>query len=226
MLCGGEQDIAILFFNQHDVQLIDKISICLQEQSGLLTITPSKIDFNPKNLNTRKYLYKNPQDWLYQHPLNNQIHAYIIGGGHVSLALTKVLNLLDFYITVIDNRPQLALLKNNVYTNEKRFISSYQDIAQHIPNNKNHYVMIMTHSHRSDEQVLEQLLNKNFAYLGMLGSQRKINTLFARLIEKGFSAEKLSKVHAPIGIPITCKTPEEIAISIAAQLVEHKNTSV
>lgn len=81
----------------------------------------------------------------------------------------------------------------------------------------------MTHSHQCDGIVLEQLVNKKFAYIGMMGSQRKIDILFSELQAKGMSDSQLRKVHAPIGLAIGCQNPKEIAISIAAELIQQKN---
>ena len=82
----------------------------------------------------------------------------------------------------------------------------------------------MTRGHQADLEVLEQLLKKELRYIGMMGSKAKIKTVYGRLEEKGFGKEDFAKVHAPIGIKIASETPEEIAVSIAAELICCRNT--
>ncbi len=82
----------------------------------------------------------------------------------------------------------------------------------------------MTFGHKADELVLKQLLRKEYKYIGMMGSPSKVKQIFDNLITDGFKKKELDKVHAPIGIPITSKTPEEIAVSIAAQIIKIKNS--
>jgi len=92
-----------------------------------------------------------------------------------------------------------------------------------VPEGFNVYVVIVTFAHKSDEQVLEQILGKNIKYLGLMGSAKKIETIFGRLKQKGFTEAQLKKIAAPIGYPINSETPAEIAVSIAAQVVAVKN---
>ena len=222
MLCGGQQDIAICILEHNDLALVERILTCLQQDdNGFLIIQANKLSFTDKG--EPSYEYHNPNHWFYQQNITDTARVFIIGGGHVSLALSEVLKFLDFHITIIDTRPELELLKQNHFADIKRIIPHYQEISEYIPEGLQHYVIIMTHSHHSDGIALEQLLNKQFAYLGMMGSQRKIAVLFSQLQDKGFSESQLSKVHAPIGLAIACQNPKEIAMSIAAQLIQQKN---
>lgn len=224
MLCGGSQDIAIVIFNQQSLMMVDQVLACLRhKQNGTLTINANEILFKQHELKQR-YHFQNQKNWCFQKYIDELARVFIIGGGHVSLALSQVLKQLDCHITVIDNRSDLKLLKNNPYTDSKQFITNYQDVGDYIPESSQHYVIIMTHSHHTDQQVLEVLINKKFAYLGMMGSKNKIDTLFSRLRDKGISEQLLKLVYAPIGMKIPCQTPQEIAISIAAQIIECKNT--
>jgi len=81
----------------------------------------------------------------------------------------------------------------------------------------------MTFGHKSDEVVLQQFLNKNIRYLGMMGSQKKVDSIFKNLETERFSREVLQKVHAPIGLEINSQTPDEIAISVVAEMIATKN---
>jgi len=224
MLCGGQQAIAICILDNNDLALIERILARLQQRdNGFLIIQANKLSFADSG--KPGYEYYNPNNWFYQQNLTDTAQVFIIGGGHVSVALSEVLKFLDFHITIIDNRPELELLKQNNFAHIKQIIPHYQEINAFVPEGLQHYVIIMTHSHHCDGIVLEQLLNKEFAYLGMMGSQKKIAVLFSKLLAKGLSESQLSKIHAPIGLAISSQNPKEIAISIAAELIQQKNSS-
>lgn len=93
-----------------------------------------------------------------------------------------------------------------------------------MPQGDNIYVVVMTLGYRSDEVVIRRLLDNNFKYFGVLGSAAKMKTLLDNLQKEGFPAQKLSRISAPIGIPINSRTPEEIAVSIAAEIITVKNS--
>ena len=147
---------------------------------------------------------------------------YVFGGGHVGLALSKIFSNLNFKTVLFDNRSELNTFNENRFANEKHIVD-YRSVADLVPEGFNVYVVIVTFAHKSDEQVLEQMLPKNVKYLGAMGSDKKIKTIFDHLTEKGYTKEQLSKVHAPIGLPINSETPAEIAISIAAEIIAVKN---
>jgi xanthine dehydrogenase accessory factor len=110
----------------------------------------------------------------------------------------------------------------NHFAHTKKIIN-YDEVGDYIPSGKNIMVVIMTQFHTSDAKVLEQLIDKQLGYLGMMGSHSKVKTIFGKLREKGIPNHLLQNVHAPIGIQIKSQTPEEIAVSIAAELLEMKN---
>jgi xanthine dehydrogenase accessory factor len=92
-----------------------------------------------------------------------------------------------------------------------------------VPEGFNVYAVIVTFSHKSDQMVLKQLLGKKIKYLGMMGSEMKVKTIFGKLREEGILQEQLDRVFAPIGLNIHSESPEEVAISIAAQIISVKN---
>ncbi len=141
---------------------------------------------------------------------------------NVVLALSKVFSNLNFKIVLFDNRQGLNTFEENLFAGEKQIVD-YRKAASLVPEGFNIYVVIVTFAHKSDEQVLEQMLGKNIKYLGMMGSDKKIETIFNNLREKGFTEEQFSKVHAPVGYPINSETPAEIAVSIAAEIIAVKN---
>ena len=102
-------------------------------------------------------------------------------------------------------------------------MNSYEEIKNFISSGENNYVVIMTFGYRTDDIAVRALLDKKFKYLGLLGSQKKIEELFNTYKNEGISKEVLKRIHSPIGISIKSQTPEEIAISIAAEIIAVKN---
>lgn len=160
---------------------------------------------------------KNPGNFVEEFKSSSQ--AYIFGGGHVSLALEPVLRHVDFEITIIDDREE--------YANAERFPNAKQTIVcedfdhcfDEIETDEDSFIIIVTRGHRGDLQVLRQALRKPHAYLGMIGSRRKNALLFEQLLAEGFSREELDKVYTPIGLDIKSETPEEIGVSIVAEII-------
>jgi len=150
------------------------------------------------------------------HPL------YIIGAGHCGRALADFAVKVDFQVTVIDNRQDLLLA--DAFPSECRLIyNDYTNLDEVIAFNQSAFIVIMTYGHLHDKQVLEYCLQRDFRYLGMIGSKKKVAETLDKLKNKGFTDTDLSKVHAPIGLPIHSHTPYEIAVSILAELISIKN---
>jgi len=144
---------------------------------------------------------------------------YIFGGGHVSLPLAKMGKLLGFKIAVIDDRADFA--------HPARFpevdILLADDLTKSFPQlkiDKSSYIVIVTRGHQHDELVLEWAVGTAAKYIGMIGSKTKTETIFSHLLAKGISKEQLDRVHAPIGLEIEAQTPEEIAVSILAEVIK------
>nr|UWI51597.1 XdhC/CoxI family protein [Clostridioides difficile] len=143
--------------------------------------------------------------------------AYIFGAGHISKDVAVILSLLEFRTIVIDDREEFA--------NSERFPESeviVLDSFENIPDfsiDENSYIIILTRGHLYDSSSLEWALKKNPCYIGMIGSRTKIGLTYEKLMKNGFSKQELDKVHAPIGIKLDAQTPAEIAVCIAAELI-------
>jgi xanthine dehydrogenase accessory factor len=114
-------------------------------------------------------------------------------------------------------------MKLNEFVHEKNIVSSYDVLSPLVGSGDHHYVVIMTFGYRTDAIALRALIGKDYRYIGMLGSRKKIEKLFADLASEGITAEALRNIHAPAGINIKSETPEEIAVSIAAEIIKAKN---
>jgi xanthine dehydrogenase accessory factor len=228
MICGGMQTV-VLYPCQPSKDLAtvkQLLQVIEQQQQGVLQISPSGIALtvSQKNAANYQFKFKAKNEWHYEENIGLIDTAYIVGGGHVGLALSRVLALLDFHIVVLDARAEMNTLQNNTDAHEKR-ITAFHQIGQYIPDGMQNYVFIVTPNHRVDEIVLRQLLAKKLGYLGLMGSVSKIKKIRQNLQNDGISAAQLQGIHAPIGLPIKSHTPMEVAISIAAEVISIKNSA-
>ena len=224
-ICSGWQRIAMLPLSGADSGAVDSLIFALQRnRPGRLRISPRGMEFQPRKKPAVEmaFTFKSNAEWLYLEEAGQRPTVTIIGGGHVGLALSRVMAELNFHIVVLDDRDRLATMAENTYAQEKGVVS-YKRIGKLVNEGWLSYVVIMTFGHQADELVLRQLAGKKLRYLGLLGSPAKIAQIFARLKKQGVAAASLKKVHAPVGLPIHSHTPEEIAISIAAEIIQIKN---
>lgn len=146
--------------------------------------------------------------------------AYIFGGGHVAYALEPVLRHVDFNTVVIDDREEYANPQRYPKAVRTIAVDNFDNAFDDITTDEDSYIIIVTRGHRGDLQVLRQALKRPFAYLGMIGSRRKNALLYDALREEGVTDEQIAQVHSPIGLSIGSETPEEIAISIVAEIIQ------
>lgn len=148
--------------------------------------------------------------------------AYIFGGGHVAYALEPVLRHVDFRTVIIDDREEYSNGERYPHAERTIVVDSFDNAFDDIETDDDSYIIIVTRGHRGDLQVLRQALRRPYAYLGMIGSRRKNNLLYDTLREEGVTEQQLSTVHAPIGLSIGSETPEEIAVSIVAEIIQER----
>ena len=156
---------------------------------------------------------------VFVEPILPEPCLFIFGGGHISLFLAKMGKMVGFKVVVIDDRPEFA--------NPERFPEADEVIAQDFPLafprltiTRSSYITIVTRGHLQDETVLEWAVKTDADYIGMIGSRKKNQTVFSHLQARGIPEKRLKEVHAPIGLNINAKTPEEIAISIVAEIIK------
>ncbi|MGQ9626397.1 MAG: XdhC family protein [Anaerolineae bacterium] len=143
----------------------------------------------------------------------------IAGAGHIAVPLARMAKMLDFRVVVLDDRASFA--------NRERFpeadqllVSPFTEALRHFPLDESTYVILITRGHRHDVECLRELIDAPVAYIGMIGSRRRIRGVFQLLKEEGINPQKLARVHAPIGLDIGAETPAEIALSIIAEVVK------
>jgi xanthine dehydrogenase accessory factor len=228
MICSGEQTILLYPAQKKDEEQILKIISSLeQNKNGTLRLSPNGIEFSesiPEE--TFRFSMRSEQDWGYSEKTGYKNELFIIGGGHCALAFSKLMSGMDFYIRVYDERKNLKTMQENESAHEKHFINDYSELNSIIPKGNSHYVVIMTFGYRTDDIALRAIINKEFKYLGLLGSKSKIEKMFEDYRREGFEEKLLQRIHAPIGIPVKSQTPEEIAVSIAAEIIKTKNETL
>ena len=155
--------------------------------------------------------------------LNND-RLIILGGGHVGLALSRMAALLDFSVTVVDDRPTFAN-RQRFSEAETVICDSFQNAIHTLQITDTDYVCVLTRGHRWDKDCVEAILGGTMPhYLGMIGSRRRVAGLRESLIENGYPSERVDQLHAPIGLSIGAQTPAEIALSICAEIIQIKRT--
>ncbi len=226
MACGGGVIVFLQYIARDDEKaktLCDDVlnAISSEKQAWLVTeifedgygqrLTYESEDARFISRNT----YDKEQKTLIE-PITKISKAFIFGAGHISYELAPVLNRLGFHLTVIDDRDDFA--------NKRRFphaddilVCGVEKAFEDRAMTKDDYVVIVTRGHLFDQEVLEKALLTDVKYIGMIGSRSKVAMVKDNLKQKGF--DELSRLHSPIGLSIKAHTPEEIAISIAAEMI-------
>jgi xanthine dehydrogenase accessory factor len=224
LICGGFQTIIFLVFDKSHISLIENLLNSInRKENGRLTVTPENIEYlrGEENLPIT-FNYNSDEDWQYNEQIGQPLIAYIAGGGHVGLAVSRVMKSLGFYVIVFDHREEVFTIEQNEYADEI-VICKYEEIGSKIVESERSYIVIVTPMHSGDKDTLKSVIHKNVKYIGMMGSKRKIKTIFENLSKVGIDNKLFEKIHTPIGLEIEAETPEEIAVSIAAEIIKVKN---
>ena len=143
---------------------------------------------------------------------------YLFGAGHVSTFVASLASMVGFRVIVIDDRKEFAN-KERFKEADELIVLPFSDVFKKINISSSSYIAIITRGHIHDLNVLREALKKSDGYIGMIGSRRKREIIYQALIKEGVSDERLKQVHSPIGMDIDAETPEEIAVSIVAELI-------
>lgn len=159
---------------------------------------------------------------IYIEPVFPPAHLILCGAGHVAGKLIPLAKMLGFRVTVLDIRGEAVFRERASAADEFILATSFAEGLARIPEREDQYLIACAFNFEEDEKILFQLLQRKCAYIGMLAGKYKVQTIYNHLREQGVPDEKLKTVHAPIGLEIGAETPEEIALSIAAELVQVK----
>lgn len=143
----------------------------------------------------------------------------IMGGGHIGKSVYNLALMLGFRVIIVDDRPE--------FSNKERFPHAHQTVVadfpqalDHVPENYNSFILVATRGHRYDDDATHAALQTKARYIGLLGSRHKNVMIFRDLLESGVPINKIKEIHAPVGLDIGAQTPEELAVSIMAEIVQ------
>lgn len=195
----------------------DKECIFLSHNDGFIK---SNVNTLTKIRNTGIYPVEN--SLIYAEKISTEKKIIICGAGHVSMPIIKFAKVLGFHVTVIDDRD--LFIKNAVKNGADATICEpFENALSKISGGFNSYFVIVTRGHRYDSECLRSILKKTYAYVGMMGSIRRVKIVRESLLNEGFDSGAVLGIHSPIGLAINAETPEEIAISIFAEIIQIKN---
>ncbi|MBS1794361.1 MAG: XdhC family protein [Acidobacteria bacterium] len=233
MICSGRQTVLLYGLEPSDLKIVRKIVSAGKAMKTMrLRITDQTFGatLGPPEGGTQndgvRFERESDTEFVYEEDLGFKQRLYIVGGGHCALALSELMAKMDFRIALFDDREGLNTVAKNRFVHEKRVVESYEEIDEFIPSGPDVYVVVMTLGYKFDETVIRRLFAKDFKYFGVLGSKAKMKTLLAALEKEGFDRARLDRIRTPVGLPINSHTPEEIAVSIAAEIIAVKNDAI
>lgn len=219
MVCGGDVEVDFCFIAADDMQwhevAADTLRRIQERQGGYLLWAEGICALLDQERQLIAGIEGHEMTCL---PLPIGERCVVFGGGHVAMALVPLLKTVGFRITVIDDRPQFAR-KERFPDAEAVLLGDYQAIDKSISITEEDYVVVMTNGHNGDYEVQRQVLPKNPAYVGVIGSKKKTAFVREKLSNDGIPPEQIDRVHAPIGTAILAVTPAEIAVSIAGEMI-------
>ena len=220
MICAGSQTMVVHILGSDDYRTTaDLANAELVGEDLSLISTPAGIRCAHHPSEPAGLTRGEDGDWCYVESISTPI-CYIIGAGHVGLAIARTLSLLDFRLLVIDDRPNLAQLAR--FTCPTRILPYEQLDEVVLPGPQSHAVIVTTAA-ASDAVALTRLAPMHLAYLGLMGSKAKLRFIFDQVRAAGVDPDHLARVQAPMGLPINNRTPAEIAVSLAAQIIKLRN---
>lgn len=225
MICSGEQTILLYPVTQRDAESIRALIVSMEaNKNGSLHLSPEGLSFSSSVPATNyQFFMESEHRWEYTEKTGHKNQLFIIGGGHCALAFSRLMREMDFYITLYEERAGLNTLEKNEFAHERIIVDDYTGLGNMIPPGPNQYVVIMTFGYRTDDVALRALLGKRFSYIGVLGSRKKMEKLFEEYRRDGIAEDFLQHIHSPVGLDINSRTPEEIAVSIGAEIIRVKN---
>ena len=218
MICGGSVALLYSYIGQNDAAWACAAREVLRRIDAHLPGTLVLAEAAPPQCCGEELPAGAMQDGRFALPLARTWRVILFGGGHVAQALVPVLASVGFAVTVFENRPAFADVAHFPQA-ERVILGDYEAAADFVELREDDFYIVMTHGHQHDCALEEQLLRRGFVYLGVMGSRRKTAAINERLRAAGIGEAALARVHTPIGLPIHAQTPEEIAVSVAAECI-------
>jgi xanthine dehydrogenase accessory factor len=219
----GEEAVLATVIGERPIQegMVQKGLISAEGESiGPMALDHKALQAAQEVINERKVrLIPYQKGRLYLEPIFSEPTLYIFGAGHISRYIAPVAQMVGFQVVVVDDRTEFANREHFPQADEI-WVEEYEGVGKKIEPDEQTYMVIVTRGHMFDYTVLKQVLPLECRYIGMIGSRRKRDLIYTQLIQAGHTQEELDRIHAPIGLNINAETPEEIAVSIVAELIK------
>jgi len=228
MICAGRQtNLYYLCYPERDTDAVEEAARAQGKGlSGEMHISEEGMGFNagpPVVDQPQILLVQQSGAWRYVEQLLNQKRIAIMGGGHCALALSRMMQGLGYDVFVFDTRSDVATVQQNTFARSVTIVPDLREAGAQVGYPELTDVVVMTTDFPSDVHSLLGVVALPFPFVGMMGSPAKITRIYKELQKAGVSKEALAKIHMPVGLPIHSNTPEEIAISVAAQIIQRRN---
>jgi xanthine dehydrogenase accessory factor len=159
------------------------------------------------------------RNWLVE-PVHQQGTVYLFGGGHVSQQIAPLTGWVGFQTVVLDDRPEFVTSEKFPSADQRILLNSFDNPLQGLAIDEHSFIVVVTRGHLNDRAVVQQAVRSGAGFVGMIGSRHKRELVYQKMRELGYSEVELARIHSPIGLEIGAETPEEIAISILAELIK------
>ncbi len=212
MVCGGRASILFYYADDHIGQKGADACKSGRPYWLMLPLHKGRADII---YDIEKDVYRFTDDKYYYEKFNYDGIVYVFGGGHLARETVPLLKHTGFRVTVIDDRDEYVRLFSEA---DDTLCTDYDNIPVHV--NENDYIVIMTRGHMGDHKCERFALGTRASYIGVVGSKAKTRYINEKLLSEGISEDQLKRITTPIGLDIGSKTPEEIGISICAQLIK------
>ncbi len=248
MICGGNVRVMIQFMDAsapYPLRLFQAVSHACQTRQKAWLVTPisqspdwfqimitddDRIIAQNSDVPWANFISKTFRPEIIDHngieylvePLNSDGAVYIFGAGHISQKLAPLTHLVGFHTIVLDDREAFANRKLFPSADDIQVLKAFETAMAPLPIDQDSYLVIVTRGHSHDKTILGQALKTSAGYIGMIGSRRKRNDIYTALKHEGFDDDDFKRIFSPIGLNIGAETPEEIALSIVAELVHQR----
>ncbi len=230
LVCAGQQtNLYLLLDPAGDLPVVEKLA--RHEKAGVagcFSVTPEGLAFDDASGlpgDAQRNLRQGSGSWHYREQLLNLKRAAILGGGHCGLALSRTLAEVGYHVTVVDNREHLPTMDANDRADRRLVLKDMAAAAGYLDHPELTSLVVMGTDIDMDVRALSGALRLPFPFIGVMGSPAKIKIIRDKLATAGFDHNDWSRVSAPVGLRIGSQTPQEIAISVTAQILKNRSTS-
>ncbi len=223
--CAGNQTNLYHLATPDDLSTVaDIVDRFQNDRPGMVRIDSSGLtieEYVPEQIEP-PYRFQDGQGWSFTAQLLNWKRVAIIGGGHCGLALSRTMDNLGYTVSVIENRPHVFTFEQNEYATHKIAVDDYADAGSHINYPAWTHVVVMTANRPDDVRGLLGIAEGPYPYIGVMGAPAKLARIRSDLNDLGIGDGAIDGFYAPVGLDMTSNTPEEIAISIAAEILRER----